>query len=124
MVSEATTAQLRNHVAANPDQIGETVEFRFLTTGRIDQYVKGNITRESSAGDMRVDPAQLNAADLLVERGMMKRQLNWEFLTNPDASENRPEAAGLGVALIGSAYMMLIVLVAGAADRRGGVDLS
>ena len=41
----------------------------------------------------------------------MDKRFNWAFLTNPDASENRPEAAGLGVALIGSAYMMLIVLV-------------
>ncbi len=59
---------------------------------------------------MRLDPAQLNAADQLLERGVIQLQLNWGFITNPDASENRPEAAGLGVALIGSAYMMLIVL--------------
>ena len=32
------------------------------------------------------------------------------FITNADASETRPEAAGLGVAILGSAYMMLIVL--------------
>ena len=96
---------------AHPDEIGQTVEFEFLASSRIDQYVKGNITRESSVGDSRVDPAQLNAADQLLKLGVLERRFNWAFLTNPDASENRPEAAGLGVALIGSAYMMLIVLV-------------
>lgn len=110
MVSEAATSQLRSYVMSNPDEIGKTVEFEFLTNGRIDQYVKGKITRESAEGDSRLDPAQLNAADALLEAGAMERRFNPSFLTAPDASENRPEAAGLGVALLGSAYMMLIVL--------------
>ena len=67
MVSDGASAQLRNYVIANPDLIGETVEFEFLTNGRIDQYVKGNITRESSAGDASLDAAQLDAADRLLE---------------------------------------------------------
>ena len=111
MVSDGAPAQLRDYVIANPESIGETVEFEFLATGRIDQYVKGNVTRESAAGDARLDAAQLDAADALLEHGAMEIRFNWPFITSPDASENRPEAAGLGVALIGSAYMMLIVLV-------------
>jgi len=111
MVSDGASAQLRNYVIANPDRIGDTVEFEFLTTGRIDQYVKGNITREKAAGDAKLDAAQLDAADALLAHGAMELRFNWAFITSPDASENRPEAAGLGVALIGSAYMMLIVLV-------------
>jgi phosphate transport system permease protein len=111
MISEGATAQLRDYVIANPDRIGETVEFEFLASGRIDQLVKGNITRESAAGDARLDPAQIDAAEEMQRLGVMEKRFNWGFLTDPDASENRPEAAGLGVALIGSAYMMLIVLV-------------
>jgi phosphate transport system permease protein len=41
----------------------------------------------------------------------MAQRFNWGFITAPDASDQRPEAAGLGVAIIGSFYMMLIVLV-------------
>lgn len=111
MVSDGAAAQLRNYVLANPDEIGKTVAFEFLTTGRIDQLVKGNITRESAAGDTRLTPAQIDAAEELRSLGLLQLRFNWSFLTNPDASENRPEAAGLGVALVGSAYMMLIVLV-------------
>jgi len=111
MISEGASAQLRSYVLANPEAIGKTIEFEFLATGRIDQFVKGNVTRETAAGDARLDPAQLDAADQLMKLGVMTKRLNPAFLTNPDASENRPEAAGLGVALIGSAYMMLIVLV-------------
>ncbi len=110
MVSGAANAQLRDYVIANPEEIGETVEFEFLTNARIDQYMKGKVTRESAALDSKVDVAQLNAADALVEGGAMETRFNWDFITAPDASENRPEAAGLGVALLGSLYMMLIVL--------------
>ncbi|MBR29163.1 MAG: phosphate ABC transporter, permease protein PstA [Rhodobacteraceae bacterium] len=110
MVSGAANAKLRDYVIANPDEIGKTVEFEFLTNARIDQYLKGKVTRESAALDSRVDVAQLNAADELVASGAMEKRFNWDFITAPDASENRPEAAGLGVALLGSLYMMLIVL--------------
>jgi len=111
MVSSQATATLRDYVLAHPEQIGQTVEFEFLANARIDQYLKGKVTRESAALDSRVDVAQLNAADAMVKAGAMVKRFNWAFITGPDASENRPEAAGLGVALIGSAYMMLIVLV-------------
>ncbi len=110
MVSGSANAELRRYVINHPDEIGSTVPFDFLTNARIDQYLKGNVTLESAETDSRVDPAQLRATDALQRAGVLEKRFNWAFLTNPDASENRPESAGLGVALIGSAYMMLIVL--------------
>ncbi|MGB0660177.1 MAG: phosphate ABC transporter permease PstA [Mangrovicoccus sp.] len=110
MVSSAAKGDLRAYVIKNPDQIGETVEFDFLANARIDQYMKGKVTRETAALDSKVDVAQLNAADAMKDMGTLSKRFNLAFLTGPDASENRPEAAGLGVALIGSAYMMLVVL--------------
>jgi phosphate transport system permease protein len=111
MVSGAANATLRDYVIANPEEIGQTVEFEFLANARIDQYLKGKITRESIEGDSRVSPVQLDVADELQTLGVLDLRFNWDFITGPDASENRPEAAGIGVALIGSAYMMLVVLV-------------
>ena len=43
--------------------------------------------------------------------GIIETKWNWGFLTMSDSSELRPETAGLGVAILGSAYMMIIVLV-------------
>ena len=40
----------------------------------------------------------------------MYTQFNLDFILAPDASDQRPEAAGLGVAILGSIYMMLVVL--------------
>lgn len=41
---------------------------------------------------------------------MLRQSFNPGFLTMPDASDKRPEAAGLGVAVLGSLYMMIVVL--------------
>jgi phosphate transport system permease protein len=95
--------------AGQPVQIGETVSFDLLASGRIDGYYKGRVTMESAALDRNVSPEQLVLADKLKEAGVWTR-FNWAFFTAPDASDTRPEAAGLGVAILGSAYMMLIVL--------------
>lgn len=92
-----------------PDE-GVTRTFDFLADGRIDGYFKGRVTMETAELDSRVSPEELQLADTLREAGVLRIELNPGFLTMPDASENQPEAAGLGVAIVGSLYMMLIVL--------------
>ncbi|MCT8160465.1 phosphate ABC transporter permease PstA [Pseudoruegeria sp. SHC-113] len=111
LISKEAAADLRRFVIANPDQIGETVDFKFLASGRIDGYYKGRVTMESAELDSNVSPQQLMLADALKEGGALATTFNWGFITKADASENRPEAAGIGVAIIGSFYMMIIVLV-------------
>jgi len=110
MVSKEAPAQLRNKVLAEPALVGGTVQVSLLANGRIDGYLKGRVTMDSAQLDRNVTPQQLLLADEMVARGMMSRDFNPGFLTAPDASDLRPEAAGLGVAILGSAYMMLIVL--------------
>ncbi len=110
MLSKEAPAQLRNKVLADPELVGSTVNVPLLANGRIDGYLKGRVTMESAQLDRNVTPQQLLLADQMVARGMMSMDLNPGFLTAPDASDLRPEAAGLGVAILGSAYMMLIVL--------------
>lgn len=110
LISKEAPASLRNHVLANPDVIGTTVSFDLLASGRIDGYYKGRVTMESAALDRNTSPEQLRLADELKEAGVLTTRFNWDFFTAPDASDTRPEASGLGVAIIGSAYMMLIVL--------------
>ena len=111
LISKEAPATLRDFVLANPDLIGETVQFDLLAAGRIDGFFKGRVTMESAALDRNVSPEQLQLAQQLKDAGILTTKFNWAFFTAPDASDTRPEAAGLGVAIIGSAYMMLIVLV-------------
>ena len=82
-----------------------------LAGGRIDGYFKGRVTMESAALDKNTSPEQLALADNLKAAGILEMRLNPGFLTMPDASDKRPEAAGLGIAIIGSLYMMAVVLL-------------
>jgi len=110
-VSLEAPAQLRNHVLANPDLVGQTIDFEILANGRVDGFFKGRVTMETARLDSNIKPEQLVLAEQLVDAGIMAQRFNWGFITFPDASDQRPEAAGLGVAIIGSFYMMIVVLV-------------
>ncbi|MFW8634707.1 phosphate ABC transporter permease PstA [Cribrihabitans pelagius] len=111
ILSKDAAAQLRGYVLANPDQIGETVEFRFLASGRVDGYMKGRVSRDSIANDKSISAAQLDLVDRLAEAGVLEKTFNPAFILGADASDARPEAAGMGVAMLGSLFMMLVVLV-------------
>jgi len=111
LLSKEAPAQLRNRVLADPELVGQTIPFKVFATGRVDGYFKGRVSMESAALDSNVTPEQLQLADKMRAAGIITMGFNMAFLTGPDASELRPEAAGLGVAILGSAYMMLIVLV-------------
>jgi phosphate transport system permease protein len=110
IVSQEASAQLRRYVLNNPDVIGTTIEREVLANGRIDGFFKDRVSMASAERDANVSPAQLRLAEALAEEGYLVKRFNWEFLTAPDASDQRPEAAGLGVAIIGSLYMMIVVL--------------
>ncbi|NSX55317.1 phosphate ABC transporter permease PstA [Parasulfitobacter algicola] len=110
IMSASAAAQLRDYVLGNPDQIGETIEFRFLASSRVDGYLKGRVTRESIARDRNISSAHLLLIDDLKELGVVERVFNWGFITGTDASEARPEQAGIGASMIGSFFMMLVVL--------------
>lgn len=110
LLSDDAAAQLRAFVLANPDAIGTERSYEFLVNGRIDGYFKGRVSRESAERDSNVSVGQLDAADRLAQAGILETRFNPRFLTAPDASDTRPEAAGLGVAILGSAYMMVVVL--------------
>ncbi len=110
-ISRDTPARLRNMVLDNPDLVGQTIRFEGYATGRIDGYIKGRVTRDTAERDTNISVAQLDLADRMIADGLLSARFNWGFLTNPDASDQRPEASGLGVAMIGSAYMMFLVAI-------------
>ncbi|MFN7052009.1 MAG: PstA family ABC transporter permease, partial [Gemmobacter sp.] len=110
LMSKEAPADLRNQVLANPDLLGQTITFNGFATSRVDGFFKGRVTMDSALRDSNISPEQLTVAQAMADAGLIEVKFNLSFLTAPDASELRPEAAGLGVAILGSAYMMLIVL--------------
>ena len=111
MISEESAATLRDRVLADPTLIGQTIPVTALASGRIDGYFKGRVTMETAALDKNTSPEQLALADKLLDAGLLTIDFNPGFVTMPDASDKRPEAAGLGIAVIGSFMMMLVVLL-------------
>lgn len=111
LISASAAAQVRDAVIANPDFIGQTVDFRILASSRVDGYLKGRVHREDVARDKNIDAEHLDIVDALLPLGIVQKTFNMAFITGSDASESRAESAGIGVAMIGSFFMMLVVLV-------------
>jgi phosphate transport system permease protein len=110
LLSSSAPAQVRDYVLANVDKIGKTVEFRLLAASRVDGYLKGRVTRESVARDKNISAVQLDLVDGLQAAKVLDKRFNLDFILGSDASESRPEQAGIGVAMLGSFFMMLVVL--------------
>ena len=111
MLSQSAPADVRFAVLDDPSIIGQTVTFDLLASSRADGYFKGRVTRESLARDRNLGPPHLDILDALAEAGHVERRFNLDFITGSDASESRPEAAGIGVSMLGSVFMMIVVLL-------------
>lgn len=110
ILSASAPAQLRDFVIADPSVIGSTVEFEFLASSRVDGYLKNRVSRDSIAKDKNISKEQLDFVDQLIAAGSIEKRFNLAFIFGADSSDARPEAAGMGVSMLGSLFMMLVVL--------------
>ncbi|OQP85896.1 phosphate ABC transporter, permease protein PstA [Rhizobium rhizosphaerae] len=109
MVSASSRTQLRDIVVANPSVIGTTMPVALLAEGNIDSANKGQIDLTADEANRKVKNQQLAWMDQLRQKGDLTKEFNTGLFTY--GASSRPEAAGIGVAALGSFYMMLIVLV-------------
>ncbi len=109
MISDSVRVQLRNIVVADPSVIGTTRTVTFLANGNIDSAFKGQVDLGVNEKNRKVSDRQIRWIHELSETGALAKHFNTGLFTN--GASSRPEAAGVGVALVGSLYMMLIVLV-------------
>lgn len=110
ILSKGAEAQMRDAVMAEPTLIGQTVTFDFLASGRVDGYLKDRVTRLSIANDKKISVEQLDLVDQMRTAGVLGKKFNIAFITGADSSDARPEAAGMGMSMVGSLMMMLVVL--------------
>ncbi|MGB5864642.1 MAG: phosphate ABC transporter permease PstA [Sulfitobacter sp.] len=111
ILSKGAEAQMRDTVLADPELIGQTVTFEFLASGRVDGYLKERVTRASIVNDKNISAEQLDLVDEMRAAGVLEKKFNLAFITGADSSDARPEAAGMGVAMVGSLFMMMVVLI-------------
>jgi phosphate transport system permease protein len=109
MLSSSVRGQLRALVEANPAIIGTTQNVSILAAADLDSAYKGQIDLNVAEANRKVSDQQVKWMEQLREAGQIAGQFNWGLFTF--GASSRPETAGLGVAMIGSLYMMGIVLV-------------
>lgn len=102
---------MRAFYQASPDSIGEPVTFTLNASSRVDGYFKGRVTREGLVDSRFLVATDLDVVDALTEAGIITRQFDWAFLTGKDAGVDNPGGAGIGASVLGSFFMMLVVLV-------------
>ncbi|MEW9921889.1 phosphate ABC transporter permease PstA [Marimonas sp. MJW-29] len=102
---------LREHYRANEADLGQPVYFELAAASRVDGYLTGRVTRDTLQDSRFLEASDLDLIDALVEAGIITRAFNWNFITGADSGVDNPGGAGIGASVIGSFFMMLVVLV-------------
>ena len=109
LVSTAARFELRALVVDDPSIIGTTRRVRLTASSDMDMLVKGSAPRDVPEDERRLDDRQLGWIDALDAAGFVETGFNGAFFVNGDSRE--PEIAGVGGAIMGSFYMLLVTLV-------------
>ena len=101
---------IRSFFLENPDRIGTPVSFELAASSRVDGYFNGRVTRDTIVDSRFLMASDLDLVDALEEAGIVHGAFNWNFITGTDSGVDNPGGAGLGASVIGSFFMMLVVL--------------
>lgn len=102
--------RLRDIFVADPDLLGQRLPLELLASANVDNWLKGSIDRSLPDERQQLSAPTRRLADLLLESGAMQFKFAWHIFTNVD-SRSAPASAGLAGALVGSLYMMLVVVL-------------
>lgn len=102
---------LREFYRENPNQLGQPVEFSLAASSRVNGYINGRIKRDSMTDSRFLMRSDLDLVDVLRGNGIIQNVFDWNFITGADTGVDNPGAAGIGASVIGSFFMMLVVLV-------------
>jgi len=105
-----TGSTLREYYQDNPSEIGQNVVFNLPASTRISRYFDGDLLREDISDSRFLMVADLDIVDVMVANGLITNSFDWNFITGTDSAPDNPSAAGLGASVIGSFFMMLVVL--------------
>lgn len=109
LLSRDVDVEIREPVLEDPSLIGKTIPVWVLASGRVDNLLKGQLDRNLPAQTRKLSDQQVAWIDKLVASGALAKRFNTGLFTN-GASSN-PETDGIGVAMVGSLFMMVTVLL-------------
>jgi len=109
LLSPIARFNLQDEVADNPSLVGQTVGQWYLLSDDADRFLKGQTTKEMPADQRRLTDQQVAWLESLAAKDRVETRFDWNFFTVGNSAE--PEAAGLGAAIVGSFFTMLVMLV-------------
>ena len=114
--------EIRNFLIKNPDFINKKTILKLTASDDIDQLHKGNYPRHLPEDRRRINNFQLKIYDKLVEQNKIDKIFN-NYLFKKGDSRN-PELAGIGGALVGSFFTIVITLLIALFLLRFCINLS
>ncbi|MCB1788218.1 MAG: phosphate ABC transporter permease PstA [Chromatiaceae bacterium] len=109
LLSSGAPHQLLAMVKADPGLIGTRRAVDLIADDEIDMLVKGQINRNAPPEDRRLSDQVIGWVDRLDAEGLVMKKFNTGFFLNGDSRE--PELAGIGGAVAGSFYTLLVTLL-------------
>ena len=94
-----------------PAMIGAQHRFELAASSRVDAYLNGHLTRETLVDSRFMQASDLDLVDALIDAGIIHGGFDWTFIFGADAGVDNPGGAGIGVSVVGSFFMMLVVLL-------------
>jgi len=101
---------IRERFVADPSLLGKTTTIDLLASANADNWIKGNINRDLPDAQQQLSAPARTLIDQFVANGIISQGFAWSILTNVD-SRAAPASAGMLGAFVGSAWMMLIVIL-------------
>ena len=108
LISKSARFELRDMLLDDPALIGTTIKIWLTAASDVDMLTKGAIDRNVPESARRLSDKQIKWIDHLDKEGRLKTVFNSSFFTGSDSRE--PELAGIGGALVGSFWTLLITL--------------
>ncbi|WAP70755.1 phosphate ABC transporter permease PstA [Jiella pelagia] len=109
LISSGTRVALRDIVMNDLSVIGRTEDVWLYASSELDSALKGQYDLSVEESRRPISDLQLQYIQKLQQAGAIEQRFNWGLFTS--GASSRAETAGVGVAIIGSLYMMGIVLV-------------
>ena len=101
--------EIRNFLIKNPDFINKKTILKLTASDDIDQLHKGNYPRHLPEDRRRINNFQLKIYDSLLEQNKIDKIFNTYLFKKGDS--RNPELAGIGGALVGSFFTIVITLL-------------
>ena len=108
LISPGAFFEIRQRVLHNPSLLDTTEQLWLPADDDVDMLMKGYIDRTLDEDSRRLSDLQITWVDTLEQQGKIRKRFNSTFFMSGDSRE--PELAGIGGAMMGTAFTLLITL--------------